>query len=145
MSVFLLTSTRPHARLAAAWTQPMERTMPRMSIIAAAILTMTTLASVRAADPPAPLHSDVVLLSELEGVSVYDADNNKIGHIRDIMLRDGKLDSYILSVGGVLGVGGRVIAVRPDQLILTDIQRADLCRSGGIGRRARLKIVSRKG
>jgi sporulation protein YlmC with PRC-barrel domain len=54
------------------------------------------------------------LSSNLVGLDVYNKDNKDIGTIKDIALNPrGRTQSYILSVGGFLGVGEHYVAVNP--------------------------------
>jgi len=46
----------------------------------------------------------------MKGADVIGADDKKIGDISDLLFsKDGKLDAYILSVGGFLGVGAKEV------------------------------------
>jgi len=45
---------------------------------------------------------------------VVGSDNQKIGDVKDILFtKDGKIDAYIISVGGFLGVGAKEVAIAP--------------------------------
>src|SRR6516164_5030558 len=45
--------------------------------------------------------------------NVYDPSDSKIGEIRDVLVvRDGKVAAFIVSVGGFLGAGEKDVAVR---------------------------------
>ena len=47
-------------------------------------------------------------------------DGKKIGDVSDILFsKDGKLEAYILSVGGFLGVGAKEVALAPSSVQLT--------------------------
>ena len=56
------------------------------------------------------------------GTTVYGMDDADIGEIGDVVLSaDGKIDAYILDVGGFLGVGEKEVAVGSDNLaFMTD-------------------------
>src|ERR1700730_1896163 len=57
----------------------------------------------------------------LVGVNVYNAGNEKIGEVKDILLvKSGKADKAILSVGGFLGLGEHYVAVPYDQVKWVD-------------------------
>ena len=59
------------------------------------------------------------LASTLIGLSVHDMSEASIGTIKDLAIdRDG-VQAYILSVGGVLGLGDRTVAVTPAALVIT--------------------------
>ena len=50
--------------------------------------------------------------TEMDGATVYDTQNNKVGDVKDIILdRDGKVASVVLDVGAFLGMGGKYVAV----------------------------------
>lgn len=54
---------------------------------------------------------------ELMGTTVYGADDSNIGEIGDILMTaDGKIDAYVIDVGGFLGVGEKKVAVGSDNL-----------------------------
>jgi sporulation protein YlmC with PRC-barrel domain len=54
---------------------------------------------------------------ELVGTTVYGADDVNVGEIGDVVLTaDGKVDAYIIDVGGFLGVGEKEVAVGSDNL-----------------------------
>ena len=54
------------------------------------------------------------LSSNLVGLSVYNNDNKDIGTIKDIAMNaQGRTQSYVLSVGGFLGMGEHYVAVNP--------------------------------
>ena len=53
--------------------------------------------------------------------SVYDAKDNKIGDINDLLLdKEGKVSAVILGVGGFLGAGEKNVAVPFNAIKLTD-------------------------
>jgi hypothetical protein len=50
--------------------------------------------------------------SKLVGSKVYNAANENIGSIEEIVLKaDGSMDEVVLSVGGFLGIGEKYVAV----------------------------------
>ena len=59
---------------------------------------------------------------EMVGTTVYGADDANVGEIGDVVLTsDGKVDAYIIDVGGFLGVGEKEVAVSGDNLtFMTD-------------------------
>ena len=63
-----------------------------------------------------------VRAEEMIGTTVYGMDDADIGEIGDVVLSaDGKIDAYILDVGGFLGVGEKEVAVGSDNLaFMTD-------------------------
>ena len=66
-----------------------------------------------------------VRASKLIGSSVYNDRNEKIGAVDDVVLgKDNKADAVILSVGGFLGVGTKLVAVPYTQLTFGDTKNA---------------------
>jgi sporulation protein YlmC with PRC-barrel domain len=60
---------------------------------------------------------DQLLASKFKGTDVMGADNQKIGDVSDIVFaRDGsKIDAYVVSVGGFLGIGSKEVALAPSE------------------------------
>ena len=54
-----------------------------------------------------------VLSNNLIGLNVTNQANETIGEIKDLILSQGDLSGYIVSVGGFLGLGERYVIVRP--------------------------------
>lgn len=58
-----------------------------------------------------------VRAEEMIGTTVYGADDANVGEIGDVLLTsDGKIDAYVIDVGGFLGVGEKEVAVGSDNL-----------------------------
>ncbi len=58
-----------------------------------------------------------MLSSNVVGLDIYNDQNNDIGKVQDIAFDNSKkVMSYILSVGGFLGMGTRYVAVDPDSV-----------------------------
>ncbi len=56
-----------------------------------------------------------VSAKELDGTTVYGADDVKVGEIGDAVLSpDGQVDAVIIDVGGFLGIGSKPVAVGMD-------------------------------
>ena len=56
----------------------------------------------------------------MDGATVYDTQNQKVGDVKDIILdKDGKVAAVILDVGAFLGVGGKYVAVGMNDLKIT--------------------------
>jgi hypothetical protein len=56
----------------------------------------------------------------LVGLDVYNSPNKDIGTIKDVALNlNGRIDAYILSVGGFLGMGEHYVAVNPRDVTVT--------------------------
>jgi sporulation protein YlmC with PRC-barrel domain len=57
--------------------------------------------------------------SDVIGMRVYNANNEHIGEIDDVILANGKdLKAYVIGVGGFLGVGERSIALEPGSITI---------------------------
>ena len=57
---------------------------------------------------------DQWLASKFKGTDVLGADNQKIGDVTDILFdKDGKIEAYVVSVGGFLGMGSKDLAIAP--------------------------------
>lgn len=60
------------------------------------------------------------LSSKVVGLDVYNNDNKSIGQIKDLAFNgNGRINGYILSVGGFLGIGDHYVAVRPSAVNLS--------------------------
>jgi hypothetical protein len=58
-------------------------------------------------------------ISKLIGSAVYNDQNEKIGSLDDLILKDGNhIAMGVVSVGGFLGMGNKLVAVPYDQLHL---------------------------
>jgi sporulation protein YlmC with PRC-barrel domain len=58
--------------------------------------------------------SDQFLASRFKGTDVIGADDQKIGDVSDILFdKDGKIEAYVVSVGGFLGIGSKDVALAP--------------------------------
>jgi sporulation protein YlmC with PRC-barrel domain len=58
--------------------------------------------------------------TQMDGATVYDAQNQKVGDIKDIILdRDGKVAAVVIDVGAFLGIGGKNVAVSMNDLKIT--------------------------
>ena len=83
---------------------------------------------VRPETPKTPLAGQIVtqpeetmLARDLIGRTVTSPDNTKIGSISDLLLgKDGKtVEGFVIGVGGFLGIGERIVALKMDQLRIT--------------------------
>jgi sporulation protein YlmC with PRC-barrel domain len=97
-------------------------------LASAAVLTLLLtipLGVVSAANPPeqtiSSLPSGALPISDYYNQSVYDAKDNKIGDINDLLVeKDGKINAVIIGVGGFLGAGEKNVAVPFTALKLTE-------------------------
>src|SRR5438045_9230588 len=59
--------------------------------------------------------------TQMDGSTVYDTQNQKVGDIKDIILdRDGKVAAVVLDGGAFLGMGGKYAAVAMTNLRVTN-------------------------
>jgi sporulation protein YlmC with PRC-barrel domain len=66
------------------------------------------------------LPQNVTTVTNYYKQNVYDPSDAKIGEISDILLnKDGKVDVFMIAVGGVLGVGEKDVAVPFDAVHAT--------------------------
>jgi hypothetical protein len=57
---------------------------------------------------------DQWLASKFKGTDVLGPDNKSIGDVSDILFdKDGKIEAYVVSVGGFLGMGAKDVALAP--------------------------------
>jgi sporulation protein YlmC with PRC-barrel domain len=55
--------------------------------------------------------------SKVAGLSVYNDSNENVGSINDLLMdKSGNIKAAVLSVGGILGVGARLVAVPFDKI-----------------------------
>jgi sporulation protein YlmC with PRC-barrel domain len=60
---------------------------------------------------------DHLLASKIKGADVLGANNEKIGDVSDVVFsRDGRVEAYLISVGGFLGVGAKEVALHPSSV-----------------------------
>jgi sporulation protein YlmC with PRC-barrel domain len=58
--------------------------------------------------------SDQFLASKFKGTDVVGSDDQKIGDVSDILFdKSGKIEAYVVSVGGFLGIGAKDVALEP--------------------------------
>jgi sporulation protein YlmC with PRC-barrel domain len=57
---------------------------------------------------------DQFLASKFKGTDVIGDDGKKIGDVSDILFdKGGKIEAYVVSVGGFLGMGAKEVAIAP--------------------------------
>jgi sporulation protein YlmC with PRC-barrel domain len=60
-------------------------------------------------------------ISKLLGSSVFNDQNEKVGTLDDLIMKDGnKVVMAVVSVGGFLGIGNKLVAIPYDQLRLEE-------------------------
>jgi len=63
----------------------------------------------------------------LQGKRVYGANNEDIGEISDVLLtQDGKVDAFVVDVGGFLGMGEKSVAIATQNIDFMSDQNGDL-------------------
>jgi len=96
-----------------------------VSAAALALLLMTPVGTALGANEPSHtisnLPSGVLPVSDYYNQSVYDAKDNKIGDINDLLLdKEGKVNAVILGVGGFLGAGEKNVALPFNDIKFTE-------------------------
>jgi sporulation protein YlmC with PRC-barrel domain len=57
---------------------------------------------------------DQYLASKFKGTDVIGSDDKKIGDVSDMLFdKDGKIEAYVVGVGGFLGIGSKDVALAP--------------------------------
>jgi sporulation protein YlmC with PRC-barrel domain len=82
-------------------------------------------ASSAASAPAAPIYFTAdhqVRTSKVVGASIYNDQNQSIGSIDDVLMSDSdhKAGTAVLSVGGLLGMGAKLVSIPFDQLKIQD-------------------------
>src|SRR4051812_13836428 len=61
-----------------------------------------------------------VRMTQMNGATVYDAENANLGDIKDLVLEhDGRVAAVVLNVGATLGMGGKYVAVPMKDIKIT--------------------------
>ncbi|MBN8543185.1 MAG: PRC-barrel domain-containing protein [Alphaproteobacteria bacterium] len=60
----------------------------------------------------------LISASSLDGKDVKNAQGEKLGHVRDIMIDSSNhnITYYVLSFGGILGMGDKLFAIPPEAM-----------------------------
>lgn len=93
-------------------------------LAATALLAGSALAQTTAPTQPAgpgqvmtQMPPDLMRGSQLMGIDVYGADNQKIGDIDEVLVdRQGRIHGLVVGVGGFLGIGQKDVAIPFDQV-----------------------------
>jgi sporulation protein YlmC with PRC-barrel domain len=93
-------------------------------LAATALMAGTAMAQTTAPTQPAgagqvmtQMPPDLMRGSQLMGIDVYGADNQKIGDIDEVLVdRQGKIHGLVVGVGGFLGIGQKDVAIPFDQV-----------------------------
>lgn len=104
-------ATFAHAQSAApAPAEPVPTQMAPATTTPAATVPMTTSEIFVVAKP-----TDV-LSYNLVGLNIMNPANESIGEIKDLIISQGELSGYVVSVGGFLGMGEKYVIVSPDSV-----------------------------
>jgi sporulation protein YlmC with PRC-barrel domain len=129
---FLITTAASGLMLSAAWAQAPAPAPERPATPPAASdrpATPPAAADRQAGAPSGPVTQqkpDQMLASKFKGTDVMGSDNQKIGDVSDILFdKQGKIEAYVISVGGFLGMGAKDIALPPSQVQWTKDNNED--------------------
>ncbi|WP_412057691.1 PRC-barrel domain-containing protein [Bartonella sp. DGB2] len=76
---------------------------------------VATSMNTREANYVSPSDTDFVA-SSLIGTNVQNLQDETIGEVKDIVLRQNNLEGIVIGVGGFLGIGERYVVVSPDTI-----------------------------
>ncbi|VEJ45691.1 PRC-barrel domain-containing protein [Bartonella vinsonii] len=62
-----------------------------------------------------PLATDFVA-SSLIGANIYNIENENIGEVKDIILRENNIAGFVIAVGGFLGIGESYVVISPETI-----------------------------
>jgi sporulation protein YlmC with PRC-barrel domain len=102
-----------------------ENRMRRIPLVVAAMtaLMVPALAQTSPAGTAAPKFVDVpqdaILAERLEGLDIRNSSNENVGEIEDVVISQGRVVGYVLSVGGFLGMGDRYVVVDPSAVAVS--------------------------
>ena len=110
-------------------------------LAAAALMAGTAMAQTSAPTQPAgsgqimtQMPQDLMRGSQLMGIDVYGADNQKIGDIDEVLVdRQGKIHGLVVGVGGFLGIGQKDVAIPFDQVQWMSNQEVQASAGAGQG------------
>ncbi|GAA5109444.1 PRC-barrel domain-containing protein [Bartonella jaculi] len=66
-----------------------------------------------------PLATDFVA-SSLIGANVYNLENENIGEVKDLILRENSIAGIVITTGGFLGIGESYVVVSPETIQMTN-------------------------
>ncbi|EJF77263.1 hypothetical protein MCO_01442 [Bartonella sp. DB5-6] len=66
-----------------------------------------------------PLATDFVA-SSLIGANVYNLEDENIGEVKDIILRENNIAGFVIAIGGFLGIGESYVVVSPETIQMTN-------------------------
>lgn len=96
--------------------------MRKLLIALAAISTLAAPAIAQAATAPAETYvtakpTDMISYN-LIGLKIVNKANETVGEIKDLLISNGTLAGYIVSVGGFLGMGDHYVIVAPSAVTI---------------------------
>jgi opacity protein-like surface antigen len=107
-------------------TASLEDTMKKLVLIAASLAVLAspafaadehkTTGNAPAEAKFSTVSKDEMFSSKIKGLSVTNQQNQTIGEISDIAMKNQQVDALILSVGGFLGMGEHYVAVSPSSV-----------------------------
>jgi sporulation protein YlmC with PRC-barrel domain len=67
-------------------------------------------------------YQHLIAASALDGDEVINAQGDSLGHVKDIMIdvEAHRIAYYVLSFGGILGMGDKLFAIPPEAMTLVD-------------------------
>jgi len=78
-------------------------------------------AATATATPPAQMRPDQIRASKFIGSTVYDVQNQNMGSVKDVIFdREGRVDAAVVDVGTFLGMGGKFVAVKLNDIKTTN-------------------------
>lgn len=66
-----------------------------------------------------PLSTDFVA-SSLIGADVYNIENENIGEVKDIIVRENNIAGLVIAIGGFLGIGESYVVISPETIQMTN-------------------------
>jgi|SRR5215510_1905356 len=108
-------SGTPSAQDSSKSTTPSAQDSSKSMTPSAQDSTKSTSPSAGKAEFVAAQKPDQMIASKFKGTDVVGDDNQKVGDVSDILFaKDGsKIDAYVISVGGFLGIGSKDVALPP--------------------------------
>ncbi|MGN6771482.1 MAG: PRC-barrel domain-containing protein [Rhizobiaceae bacterium] len=89
---------------------------PAMAQTATSTDTTTTTAPATTTDTFVTAQPTDMLSSNLIGLDIANGQKEDVGEIKDLVVSDGKLAGYVVSVDGFLGVGERYVVIAPSAI-----------------------------
>src|SRR4029079_16255577 len=106
------TATPPRPAPAPGVTAPAPSAKPAPAAKSTEMTTPTT--STSSAKFINSQRQDQFLASKFKGTDVLGSDDKKIGDVKDILFdKDGKIEAYVVGVGGFLGIAAKDVALAP--------------------------------